>query len=404
MHLISPTFALFLPVVFVVYWGAGKLLKGATPQNVVLIVVSYVFYGLWDVRLACLLVGVSLTGYVAGLALERATRARTRKAILVLTLVVALGVLGYFKYADFFLGSMTTLLNDLGLGAPTYALRILLPLGISFYTFQMLTYPLDIYRRQMHATADVIAYFAFTSFFAQLTAGPIGRAREMLPQYQTRRTFDDALSRDGLRQVLWGLAKKVLVADSLAPLVNRAFADYHTMSSISLFVAAVFFAIQLYADFSGYSDMAIGIGKLFGLELPMNFNYPYFSRSTAEFWRRWHMSLSFWVRDYIYIPLGGSRVKTPRRIANVLLSFLVIGIWHGANWTFIVWGLLNGLYQIPGMLLGRKTPATWSPRVASFPACARRAPCWARSCLPSWPGSSSGRTRWRRRGAISRAS
>ena len=172
MHLISPTFALFLPVVFVVYWGAGKLLKGATPQNVVLIVVSYVFYGLWDVRLACLLVGVSLTGYVAGLALERATRARTRKAILVLTLVVALGVLGYFKYADFFLGSMTTLLNDLGLGAPTYALRILLPLGISFYTFQMLTYPLDIYRRQMHATADVIAYFAFTSFFAQLDSRP----------------------------------------------------------------------------------------------------------------------------------------------------------------------------------------------------------------------------------------
>jgi alginate O-acetyltransferase complex protein AlgI len=271
-------------------------------------------------------------------------------------LLLALGILGYFKYTNFFLGSLTTLLNNLGLGAPTYALKILLPLGLSFYTFQMLTYPLDIYRRQMHATRDVVACFAFMSFFAQLTAGPIGRAREMLPQYQRRRQFDDARSRDGLRQLLWGLTKKVLVADSLAPLVNQAFAGYHAMSSINLFVAAVFFAIQLYADFSGYSDMAIGIGKLFGLDLPMNFNYPYFSRSTAEFWRRWHMSLSFWVRDYVYIPLGGSRVKTPRRIANVLASFLIIGIWHGANWTFIVWGLLNGLYQIPGILLGRKTP------------------------------------------------
>jgi alginate O-acetyltransferase complex protein AlgI len=253
-------------------------------------------------------------------------------------------------------GSLTSLLDDLGLGASTYALHILLPLGLSFYTFQMLTYPLDIYRRQMHATRDVVAYFAFTSFFAQLTAGPIGRARLLLPQYEERRRFDDARSRDGLRQVLWGLTKKVLVADNLAPLVSHAFANYGSMTSLNLFVAAFFFAIQLYADFSGYSDMAIGIGKLFGLDLPMNFNYPYFSRSTAEFWRRWHMSLSFWVRDYVYIPLGGSRVNKPRRVFNVLVSFLVVGIWHGANWTFITWGLLNGLYQVPGILLGRKTP------------------------------------------------
>jgi alginate O-acetyltransferase complex protein AlgI len=356
MQFVSFAFILFLPVVFVAYWLVGKLRRGALAQNLLLILASFVFYAYWDWRLLWLLVAVSLIGYVSGLVLERSSDPRVRKAVLVATLVLALGILGLFKYFDFFLGSLTSLLDSLGLGAPTYALNILLPLGLSFYTFQMLTYPLDIYRRQMHATRDVIAFFAFASFFAQLTAGPIGRARLLLPQYETRRQFDDARSRDGLRQVLWGLTKKVLVADNLAPLVSHAFAGYQSMTSLNLFVAAFFFAIQLYADFSGYSDMAIGIGKLFGLKLPMNFDYPYFSRSTAEFWRRWHMSLSFWVRDYVYIPLGGSRVTTPRRVFNVLVSFLVVGIWHGANWTFVVWGLLNGLYQVPGILLGRTTP------------------------------------------------
>ncbi len=356
MQFVSFAFVVFLPIVFVAYWLVGKLRRGAPAQNLLLILASYAFYAYWDWRLLALLVAVSVIGYLSGQILERSDDPRLRKTVLVATLVLALGILGYFKYANFFLDSMTSLLNGLGMGAPTYALRILLPLGLSFYTFQMLTYPLDIYRRHMHATRDVLAYLAFASFFAQLTAGPIGRARLLLPQYETTRLFDDARSRDGLRQVLWGFTKKVLVADTLAPLVNHAFATYQTMSSINLFVAAVCFAVQLYADFSGYSDMAIGIGKLFGLELPLNFANPYFSRSTAEFWRRWHMSLSFWIRDYVYIPLGGSRVKTPRRIFNVLASFLIIGIWHGANWTFIVWGLLNGLYQVPGILLGHKTP------------------------------------------------
>ena len=356
MQFVSQAFVVFLPLAFLAYWAAGRIGGGAKAQNLVVIAASYAFYAYWDVRLLWLLVAITFIGFASGLLLERSSRPAARKAVLVTTLVLALGILGFFKYFGFFLDSMTSLLQGLGFSAPSYALSILLPLGLSFYTFQMLTYPLDIYLRRMHATRDVLTFFAFASFFAQLTAGPIGRARELLPQYQDRRLFEEARARDGLRQALWGLAKKVLVADNLAPLVAQAWAGYESMNSLTLFVIAVFFAIQLYADFSGYSDMAIGVGKLFGLRLPMNFDYPYFSRSTAEFWRRWHMSLSFWIRDYVYIPLGGSRVSTGRRIFNVLVTFLCVGIWHGANWTFVVWGLLNGLYQIPGILLGRTMP------------------------------------------------
>ena len=356
MQFVSQAFVVFLPLAFIAYWAVGRIGRGARAQNLVLIAASYVFYAYWDVRVLWLLVAITVIGFVSGLLLERHSGPATRKTVLVVTLLLSLGILGFFKYFGFFLDSLTALLQGIGLSAPSYALNILLPLGLSFYTFQMLTYPLDVYRRQMHATRDVVAFFAFASFFAQLTAGPIGRARQLMPQYETRRLFDDARARDGLRQILWGLTKKVLVADNLAPLVDHAYGNYQTMSSLNLFVAAVFFAIQLYADFSGYSDMAIGVGELFGMQLPMNFEYPYFSRSTAEFWRRWHMSLSFWMRDYVYIPLGGSRVPTGRRIFNVLVTFLCVGIWHGANWTFVVWGILNGLYQIPGILLGRKTP------------------------------------------------
>ncbi|MFA4964888.1 MAG: MBOAT family O-acyltransferase [Thermoleophilia bacterium] len=356
MQFVSQAFVVFLPLAFVAYWVAGRLGGGATAQNVVLIAASYAFYAYWDVRLLWLLAAISVIGFVSGLLLERDSGPATRKAVLVTTLLLSLGILGFFKYFGFFLDSLTSALQGVGFSTPSYALNILLPLGLSFYTFQMLTYPLDVYRRQAHATRDAIAFLAFASFFAQLTAGPIGRARELLPQYQARRLFDDARARDGLRQVLWGLVKKVLVADNLAPLVDHAYGGYQSMHSLDLLVIAVFFAVQLYADFSGYSDMAIGLGKLFGLRLPTNFAYPYFSRSTAEFWRRWHMSFSFWIRDYVYIPLGGSRVRTPRRVFNVLVSFLCVGIWHGADWTFVVWGLLNGLYQIPGILLGRTTP------------------------------------------------
>ena len=356
MQFVSQAFVVFLPLAFVAYWVAGRMRRGPTAQNLVLIAANYAFYAYWDVRLLGLLVAITLIGFVSGRLLEHDFAPGTRKAVLVVTLLLSLGILGFFKYFGFFVDSLTSLLQGIGFAAPSYALNILLPLGLSFYTFQMLTYPLDVYRRQMHATRDALAFFAFASFFAQLIAGPIGRARELLPQYKTTRSFEDARARDGLRQMLWGLTKKVLVADNLAPLVAQAWSGYQTMNSLNLFVAAVFFAVQLYADFSGYSDMAIGIGKLFGLELPMNFAYPYYSRSTAEFWRRWHMSLSFWMRDYVYIPLGGSRVPTGRRIFNVLVTFLCVGIWHGANWTFVVWGLLNGLYQIPGILLGRKTP------------------------------------------------
>jgi alginate O-acetyltransferase complex protein AlgI len=222
MSFVSIAFVVFVPIAVVAYWLTAKLPRGATMQNLLLILASYVFYAYWDWRLLSLLVAVSLLGYLSGWALERSSEPRLRKGILVATLVLALGVLGYFKYFDFFVGSLTSLLDDLGLGASTYALHILLPLGLSFYTFQMLTYPLDIYRRQMHATRDVVAYFAFASFFAQLTAGPIGRARLLLPQYEARRPFDDVRSRDGLRQVLWGLTKKVLVADNATTSTSRS--------------------------------------------------------------------------------------------------------------------------------------------------------------------------------------
>jgi alginate O-acetyltransferase complex protein AlgI len=243
-----------------------------------------------------------------------------------------------------------------GFGAGTYTLHILLPLGVSFYTFQMLTYPLDIYRRQMSATRDPITFFAFASFFAQIAAGPIGRARLLLPQYERPRDFDDAQARDGLRQVLWGLTKKVLIADNLAPLVNHAFAAYSTFTSLNLVVAVFFFSMQLYCDFSGYSDLAIGVGKLLAIRLPINFAYPYFSRTIAEFWRRWHVSLSSWFRDYVYIPLGGSRVSRARHVFNVLVTFTLVGLWHGANWTFVVWGFLQGLYYVPLVIGRRKAP------------------------------------------------
>ncbi len=347
----SLAFAIFLPVVYVLYWALGP--RRIRAQNGLLLIASYVFYGWWDWRFLGLIVLSSLVDYLVGLRLDRTPAGRTRRALLGVSLAANLGVLGLFKYFDFFIASAGEVLQAFGMEANLPSLRVILPVGISFYTFQTLRYTIDVYRRRVAPTHDPVAFFAFVSFFPQLVAGPIERARHLLPQFQRPRRFDAAAARDGLRQMLWGFFKKVVVADNLAGTVDRIFAHYADLGSAHLLVGVFFFAIQIYADFSGYSDIAIGTARLFGFDLMRNFATPYFSRNIGEFWQRWHISLSTWFRDYVYIPLGGNRVGPWRHLGNVLVTFTLSGLWHGANWTFLIWGFLHGLYYVPLMLLGR---------------------------------------------------
>ncbi|MDP8207527.1 MAG: MBOAT family O-acyltransferase [Candidatus Electryonea clarkiae] len=344
----SIPFAIFLPIVYLIYWSIGA--RRFKIQNFMLILASYVFYGWWDWRFLSLIFISSLVDYVVGGRMDRSTNQSTRKILLLISIFVNLGILGFFKYFNFFIDSFACLLGTFGLQANMPTLRIILPVGISFYTFQTLSYTIDIYREKIKSTGDPIAFFAFVSFFPQLVAGPIERAKSLLPQFTQVRQFDDSNARDGVRQMLWGFFKKMVVADNLAPHVEFIFENYATLDSITLFLGVFFFALQIYCDFSGYSDIAIGIARLFGFSLMRNFAFPYFSRDIAEFWRRWHISLSSWFRDYVYIPLGGSYVGKWQRIRNIIITFTVSGFWHGANWTFVIWGLLNGLYYIPIML------------------------------------------------------
>ena len=347
----SLAFAAFLPLVFALYWALGR--AHIRWQNTLLLAASYVFYGWWDYRFLGLLFLSSSVDYALGIAMELSASKRRRRAFLIASLCVNLGVLGFFKYFNFFAESFTELLNGLGLQAHPTTLQIVLPVGISFYTFQTLSYTIDIYRRQMSPTRDPIAFFAYVSFFPQLVAGPIERARCLLPQFAEPRVFDAVKATDGLRQMLWGFAKKVVVADNLAPHVNVIFGDYGSQDGSLLCLGVVLFAVQIYCDFSGYSDIAIGTARLFGFSLMRNFAFPYFARDIAEFWRRWHISLSTWFRDYVYIPLGGSRSTFSVRVRNIVITFVVSGFWHGANWTFLAWGLLHGLYYLPLMIRGR---------------------------------------------------
>lgn len=350
----SLIFAAFLPLCFVVYWSIGRTRWRL--QNAFLALASYAFYAAWDWRFLGLIILSTIVDYTLGLRLHRATARRERRAILGLSLTINLGLLLYFKYANFFLDSAITLLNALGLHVEPLTLKIILPMGISFYTFQTLSYTIDIYRRELEPTRDFVAFAAFVSFFPQLVAGPIERARRLLPQFHRERSFDPDRAADGLRQMLWGYVKKVGIADNLAPFVELCFDAAGPHDSVTRLCGAVLFTIQLYCDFSGYSDMAIGMAKFFGVDLMRNFAYPFFARSTSELWRRWHISLSTWFRDYVYIPLGGSRVSTARNCLNVLIVFGVSGLWHGATWAFVFWGLLNGLYLLPGVIRGKSTP------------------------------------------------
>jgi alginate O-acetyltransferase complex protein AlgI len=347
----SLDFAVFLPVVFVLYWVFRGLHRSA--GNIILLVASYVFYGWWDPRFLLLIAFSTAVDYSLGLALEGTLDTRRRKLFLWTSLVVNLGLLGYFKYANFFLEQIDGAFSFLGHPIHADRLDIILPVGISFYTFQTLSYTLDVYHRRLQASRDPVAFAAFVSFFPQLVAGPIERATNLLPQFATARVFTLPGAVNGLRQILWGLFKKVVIADNCAEQVDRIFGAYGEASGSTLLLGAVLFAFQIYGDFSGYSDIAIGTARLFGFSLMRNFAFPYFSRDIAEFWRRWHISLSTWFRDYLYVPLGGSRGGTAMKVRNTFIIFLVSGFWHGANWTFIVWGALNALYFLPLLLAQR---------------------------------------------------
>lgn len=344
----SLEFLIFLPIVFILYWFVFRQLK---IQNLFIVIASYIFYGWWDKEFLILIAITSLLSYLSGIFIDKFEGKRLwQKVISASNIILNIGILGYFKYCNFFGESFTQLMNSLGVNVDWVTLDIILPVGISFYTFQALSYSIDVYRGKIKATRDIVAFFAYISFFPQLVAGPIERATNLLPQMLKKRTFDYSLAVDGCRQIIWGFFKKLVVADNCAIAVDTIWSNYHNESGFTLMMGGVFFAFQIYGDFSGYSDIAIGSAKLFGINLKQNFNFPYFSRNIAEFWRRWHISLTTWFKDYLYIPLGGSKCSMPRVILNTFIIFTVSGIWHGANWTFIVWGVYNALLFIPLLL------------------------------------------------------
>lgn len=341
----SLDFAFFLTLVFFLHWfvSAGKF----KVQNAIILVASYVFYGWWDWRFLFLMFFSSSLDYVVGQALFKTSTENKRKLLLYLSVVTNVGLLCFFKYYNFFVDSLLQSFAGMGIDLGKRSLNVILPIGISFYTFQTIGYTVDVYRKKITASKDILAYFTFVSFFPQLVAGPIERAQNLLPQFAKLRTFNYSLAKDGLRQILWGLFKKVVIADVIGASVDKIFFNFDLHSGSTLFVGALLFAIQVYADFSAYADIAIGTGKLFGIRLMRNFNYPFFATSFAEFWRRWHISLSLWFRDYVYIPLGGGKKGGFARVRNIMIVFLLSGIWHGSNdLNFVVFGLLQGLLVV----------------------------------------------------------
>lgn len=344
----SIDFAIFLPIVFLVYWFVAK--KNLRLQNAFLLGTSYFFYACWDWRFLFLLMFSTLLDYFTGLKMQNADNQKTKRFWFWLSIIVNLGFLGVFKYYNFFAESFAAAISHLGLQVNPLTLNIILPIGISFYTFHGLSYVIDIYKDRIRAEKNFVDYAVFVSFFPLLVAGPIERATHLLPQIKEERTFDYLKAVDGLRQILWGLFKKIVIADNCAVFANQIFDNSADSSGSTLVLGAIFFTFQIYGDFSGYSDIALGTARLFGIELLRNFAFPYFSRDIAEFWRRWHISLSSWFRDYLYIPLGGSKGSTLIKVRNTFIVFIVSGFWHGANWTFIIWGALNALYFLPLLL------------------------------------------------------
>lgn len=344
----SIDFAIFLPIVFFIYWYVTN--KNLKLQNLLIVVVSYVFYGWWDWRFLFLIIFSTVVDFSIGRKLRDEEKQLKRKILLWTSILINLGFLGFFKYYNFFLENFVSAFSFFGMKISANSLNIILPVGISFYTFQTLSYTLDVYKRKLEPTDDIIAFSAFVSFFPQLVAGPIERATNFLPQFYKKRQFEYKKAVDGMRQILWGLFKKIVIADNCARYANEIFNNSGDYGGSTLVLGALFFTFQIYGDFSGYSDIAIGTSRLFGFNLMQNFAFPYFSRDIAEFWRRWHISLSTWFRDYLYIPLGGSRGGTWMKVKNTFIIFLFSGFWHGANWTFIAWGALNAVYFLPLLL------------------------------------------------------
>ena len=356
----SIQFAIFLPIVFLLYWFVfdrfiSKSKWQLRLQNAFVVVASYVFYGWWDWRFLLLIAFTSFCSWGSGILIGNADSKKKAKTWMWLNIVLNLGILALFKYYDFFVTEFAELFN---ISTDGLLLKVILPVGISFYTFQALSYSIDVFRGKIEPTKDIVAFFAFISFFPQLVAGPIERATNLLPQFLKKREFNYDNAADGMRQILWGLFKKIVVADNCAVYVDQVFSTYTEQTGSTLLLAAIFFTFQIYGDFSGYSDIAIGTAKLFGVKLMRNFNVPYFSRDIAEFWRRWHISLTTWFRDYVYIPLGGSRVSKAKVIRNTFIIFLVSGFWHGANWTFIAWGAYHAILFLPLILTGKNRKYT----------------------------------------------
>ena len=342
-------FLIFLPTVFVLYWFVFN--KKLSVQNSLILFSSYVFYGWWDYRFLTLIFFSTIVDYIIGLMIPKQDSKKKQKLLLFVSVFFNLSVLGFFKYYNFFIGSWVDLISSLGYEIKSiWTLNIIMPVGVSFYTFQTMSYTIDIYRKKLKPTKDFISFASFVSFFPQLVAGPIERASNLLPQILKKRKFKYEQGVQGLRLIIWGMFKKVVIADSLAPSVDIIFSDYQNFGGGVLLLGLIYFAFQIYCDFSGYSDIAIGTSKLFGFEIMSNFNFPYFSRNIGEFWRRWHISLSTWFRDYLYIPLGGSKEGKWKSIRNIFVVFLVSGFWHGSNWTFIFWGLFHSFLFLPSFI------------------------------------------------------
>lgn len=372
MSFVTLDFAIFLPLVFLLYWFVVS--KSIHLQNLLIVVASYVFYGWWDWRFLFLMAISSLLDFGVGLGLKNENRNTARKTYLWLSIIGNLGLLGYFKYYNFFIESFANAFSLLGYPIGIQSLDIILPVGISFYTFQTMSYSIDVYRRKMEPTTNLIAFIAYVSYFPQLVAGPIERAIDLLPQFLKKRYFSYDHAVDGLKQMLWGLFKKLVIANGCGTYVSEVFNQSDNPTGSSYFIAALLFLVQLYGDFSGYSDMAIGMSKLFGFRLTRNFDYPFFSRSVPEFFRKWHITLLTWFREYVYFPLGGNRGTLFQRFRNTFIVFVVIGFWHGANWTFVIWGALCAVFFIPSLLTKKQAnpsaqaiTTTWS-QIASIPS------------------------------------
>ncbi len=350
----SLEFFIFLPIVFILYWFVFK--KHLKTQNIILLIASYVFYGMWDWRFLSLILLSTIVDYFVGIKIDSITDKPLRKRWLWVSVFFNISLLGFFKYYNFFVDSWVDMVSFFGYEMQsTWTLKVILPVGISFYTFQTMSYSFDIYYKKLKPTKNFLSFAAFVSFFPQLVAGPIERASNLLSQILNKRTFSYEQSVSGLKLVLWGLFKKIVIADSLGPIVDDIFSNYTTYPASTLILGVTLFSFQVYGDFSGYSDIAIGTAKLFGIELMSNFKFPHFSRNVAEYWQRWHVSLSTWFRHYIYIPLGGSRGSKLKSVRNIIIIFLVSGFWHGANWTFIFWGAFHALVFIPVFLMSRNT-------------------------------------------------